>query len=84
MLSAAKTSNEAAAVEEAPKQVYQRYVLHIKSWSTLQTFFLIIACRYYHLFAQGELDKLIVDTGMADISRSGYDRDNHYVIAIKK
>ncbi|KAH8550620.1 S-adenosyl-L-methionine-dependent methyltransferase [Umbelopsis sp. PMI_123] len=40
--------------------------------------------RYYHLFAQGELDELVVESGMADISRSGYDRDNHYIIAIKK
>ncbi|KAM3586081.1 tRNA methyltransferase, has a role in tRNA modification [Umbelopsis sp. WA50703] len=40
--------------------------------------------RYYHLFAKGELDELIVNTGLADISSSGYDRDNHYVIAIKK
>ncbi|KAG2182206.1 hypothetical protein INT43_007133 [Umbelopsis isabellina] len=40
--------------------------------------------RYYHLFAKGELDELIVNTGLADITSSGYDRDNHYVIAIKK
>jgi hypothetical protein len=47
--------------------------------------FLLISCyRYYHLFAQGELDELVVKSGMADISRSGYDRDNHYIIAIKK
>ncbi|KAJ2959433.1 hypothetical protein NQZ79_g5056 [Umbelopsis isabellina] len=40
--------------------------------------------RYYHLFAKGELDELIVNTGLAEITSSGYDRDNHYVIAIKK
>ncbi|GAB5592206.1 Alkylated DNA repair protein alkB [Umbelopsis nana] len=40
--------------------------------------------RYYHLFAKGELDDLIVESGLADIKSSGYDRDNHYVIAIKK
>lgn len=47
---------------------------------------LLLTCsnRYYHLFAKGELDDLIVESGLADIKSSGYDRDNHYVIAIKK
>jgi tRNA (uracil-5-)-methyltransferase TRM9 len=39
MLSSAKTSNEAAVVEEAPKQVYQRYVLYIEFGVPSRRFF---------------------------------------------
>jgi SAM-dependent methyltransferase len=40
--------------------------------------------RYYHMFKKGELDDLVIQTGMADIITSGYDRDNWYVIARRK
>ena len=39
--------------------------------------------RYYHLFKKGELDELF-DQQKVVIESSGYDRDNHYVIAMKK
>ncbi|KAI8136768.1 S-adenosyl-L-methionine-dependent methyltransferase [Fennellomyces sp. T-0311] len=37
--------------------------------------------RYYHLFRKGELDALF---DAAAIEASGYDRDNHYVVAVKQ
>ncbi|KAI9351870.1 S-adenosyl-L-methionine-dependent methyltransferase [Pilaira anomala] len=40
--------------------------------------------RYYHLFKKGELDDLFEQIEGVVIERSGYDRDNHYVIAQKK
>ena len=40
--------------------------------------------RYYHLFQQGELDQLFKSISNVTIETSGYDRDNHYVIAIKE
>ncbi|KAI7882513.1 S-adenosyl-L-methionine-dependent methyltransferase [Lichtheimia hyalospora FSU 10163] len=40
--------------------------------------------RYYHLFQQGELDQLFKSISDVTIETSGYDRDNHYVIAIKE
>ncbi|KAF7724501.1 tRNA methyltransferase, has a role in tRNA modification [Apophysomyces ossiformis] len=39
--------------------------------------------RYYHLFQQGELDGLFHQIPGITIEASGYDRDNHYVIAKK-
>ncbi|KAI7852948.1 S-adenosyl-L-methionine-dependent methyltransferase [Circinella umbellata] len=39
--------------------------------------------RYYHLFKKGELDELF-DQQKVVIETTGYDRDNHYVIATKK
>ncbi|ORY94125.1 S-adenosyl-L-methionine-dependent methyltransferase [Syncephalastrum racemosum] len=39
--------------------------------------------RYYHLFRKGELDELFQQLD-CEINESGYDRDNHYVIATKK
>ncbi|ORX53044.1 S-adenosyl-L-methionine-dependent methyltransferase [Hesseltinella vesiculosa] len=39
--------------------------------------------RFYHLFRQGELDTLFTETSGVTIQTSGYDRDNHYVIATK-
>lgn len=39
--------------------------------------------RYYHLFKQGELDALFEQIEGVEIETSGYDRDNHYVIARK-
>ncbi|KAI8900291.1 S-adenosyl-L-methionine-dependent methyltransferase [Globomyces pollinis-pini] len=39
--------------------------------------------RYYHLFVKGELDELAIGTGMCEIIKSGYDRDNHYCILKK-
>ncbi|KAI9033624.1 S-adenosyl-L-methionine-dependent methyltransferase [Phycomyces nitens] len=39
--------------------------------------------RYYHLFKQGELDSLFQQIDGVVIETSGYDRDNHYVIARK-
>ncbi|CAG8443233.1 2890_t:CDS:2 [Ambispora leptoticha] len=44
----------------------------------------IVYNRYYHLFRKNELDDLIIGTGLADIVKSGYDKDNWYVIAKKK
>ncbi|KAJ3188640.1 tRNA methyltransferase, has a role in tRNA modification [Gaertneriomyces sp. JEL0708] len=43
----------------------------------------VVYQRYYHLFVKDELDELVRETGMATIERSGYDRDNWYVIARK-
>ncbi|KAG2201821.1 hypothetical protein INT47_004378 [Mucor saturninus] len=40
--------------------------------------------RYYHLFKKGELDDLFQQIEGVVIETSGYDRDNHYVIAHKK
>ncbi|KAG1057019.1 hypothetical protein G6F43_001120 [Rhizopus delemar] len=40
--------------------------------------------RYYHLFKKGELDALFEQIEDLIIENSGYDRDNHYVIACKK
>ncbi|GAA5795878.1 S-adenosyl-L-methionine-dependent methyltransferase [Helicostylum pulchrum] len=40
--------------------------------------------RYYHLFKKGELDDLFEQVEGVVIETSGYDRDNHYVIAQKK
>ncbi|GAA5813296.1 hypothetical protein MFLAVUS_006771 [Mucor flavus] len=40
--------------------------------------------RYYHLFKKGELDDLFEQIEGVVIETSGYDRDNHYVIAQKK
>lgn len=40
--------------------------------------------RYYHLFKKGELDDLFEQIEGVVIEKSGYDRDNHYVIAQKK
>ncbi|KAL7326107.1 tRNA methyltransferase, has a role in tRNA modification [Mucor circinelloides] len=40
--------------------------------------------RYYHLFKQGELDDLFRQVEGVEIETTGYDRDNHYVIACKK
>ncbi|CAO3662556.1 unnamed protein product [Rhizopus stolonifer] len=39
--------------------------------------------RYYHLFKKGELDALFEQVEGLAIESSGYDRDNHYVIARK-
>ncbi|ORZ23325.1 S-adenosyl-L-methionine-dependent methyltransferase [Absidia repens] len=39
--------------------------------------------RYYHLFKKGELDDLFGQINDVTIDVSGYDRDNHYVIATK-
>ncbi|KAL0092663.1 S-adenosyl-L-methionine-dependent methyltransferase [Phycomyces blakesleeanus] len=39
--------------------------------------------RYYHLFKQGELDDLFRQIDGVVIETTGYDRDNHYVIAQK-
>ncbi|CAO3591045.1 unnamed protein product [Absidia cylindrospora] len=39
--------------------------------------------RYYHLFRKGELDDLFGQIDDVAIDVSGYDRDNHYVIATK-
>jgi tRNA (uracil-5-)-methyltransferase TRM9 len=39
--------------------------------------------RYYHLFKKGELDDLFAQINGVEIDVSGYDRDNHYVIATK-
>ncbi|KAI8086020.1 S-adenosyl-L-methionine-dependent methyltransferase [Halteromyces radiatus] len=39
--------------------------------------------RYYHLFKKGELDNLFEQISNVSIDISGYDRDNHYVIATK-
>ena len=38
--------------------------------------------RYYHLFYKGELEDLCTDLPCL-ITKSGYDRDNHYVILTK-
>lgn len=40
--------------------------------------------RYYHLFKKGEIDDLFEQIEGVVIETSGYDRDNHYVIAQKK
>jgi tRNA (uracil-5-)-methyltransferase TRM9 len=40
--------------------------------------------RYYHLFKKGELDALFEQIEGVEVDTSGYDRDNHYVIAHKK
>lgn len=41
--------------------------------------------RYYHLFKKGELDDLFLQLDdQVSIDVSGYDRDNHYIIATKK
>ncbi|CAG8488355.1 1937_t:CDS:2 [Scutellospora calospora] len=40
--------------------------------------------RYYHLFKKGELDELIESTGIAQIVKTDYDKDNWYVIARKE
>ncbi|CAG8748425.1 11495_t:CDS:2 [Gigaspora margarita] len=44
----------------------------------------IIYNRYYHLFKKGELDELIESTGIAQIVKTDYDKDNWYVIARKE
>ena len=43
----------------------------------------IVHKRYYHMFKEGELDQLVLDTQMARILKRGYDRDNWYIIAQK-
>ncbi|KAI9258049.1 S-adenosyl-L-methionine-dependent methyltransferase [Phascolomyces articulosus] len=40
--------------------------------------------RYYHLFQKGELDGLFDSLSSVTIETSGYDRDNHYIIATKQ
>lgn len=45
--------------------------------------FFILHVSYYHLFQQGELDGLFHQIPGISIEASGYDRDNHYVIAKK-
>lgn len=40
--------------------------------------------RYYHLFKEGELNELFGQVEDVVIEETGYDRDNHYVIACKK
>jgi len=44
----------------------------------------IIYNRYYHLFKKGELDELVLNTGLAKIIKSDYNKDNWYVMATKK
>ncbi|KAI7863935.1 S-adenosyl-L-methionine-dependent methyltransferase [Spinellus fusiger] len=44
----------------------------------------VVYNRYYHLFKQGELDELVQRVPGVDIEATGYDRDNHYVIAVKQ
>lgn len=48
------------------------------------TIYSIHVNRYYHLFKQGELDDLFRQIEGVEIETTGYDRDNHYVIACKK
>ncbi|KAI9334882.1 S-adenosyl-L-methionine-dependent methyltransferase [Obelidium mucronatum] len=43
----------------------------------------IVYQRYYHVFVKGELDKVVEAAGGLEITKSGYDRDNWYVIARK-
>nr|CAG8492399.1 14414_t:CDS:2 [Entrophospora candida] len=43
----------------------------------------VVFKRYYHLFKKGELDELVINTNLAKILKSGYDKDNWYVIAEK-
>ncbi|KAJ1881267.1 tRNA methyltransferase, has a role in tRNA modification [Coemansia sp. RSA 486] len=40
--------------------------------------------RYYHLFKEGELSDLVDAVGGCAIEQVGYDRDNWYVVAVKK
>ncbi|KAJ3385834.1 Alkylated DNA repair protein alkB 8, partial [Chytriomyces hyalinus] len=44
----------------------------------------IVYQRYYHVFVKGELDQVVEAAGGLDVNKSGYDRDNWYVIATKK
>ncbi|TPX51882.1 hypothetical protein CcCBS67573_g09993 [Chytriomyces confervae] len=44
----------------------------------------IVYQRYYHVFVKGELDQVVEAAGSLDVNKSGYDRDNWYIIATKK
>ena len=39
--------------------------------------------RYYHVFIKGELDELVNSLNMGTITKSGYDRDNWFIIVTK-
>ncbi|KAJ3021411.1 UNVERIFIED_CONTAM: tRNA methyltransferase, has a role in tRNA modification [Siphonaria sp. JEL0065] len=43
----------------------------------------IVYQRFYHVFVKGELDQVVEAAGGVEITTSGYDRDNWYVIATK-
>ncbi|CAH1767480.1 2959_t:CDS:2, partial [Entrophospora sp. SA101] len=43
----------------------------------------VVFKRCCHLFKKGELDKPVINTNLAKILKSGYDKDNWYVIAEK-
>ena len=68
--------------QESTKRVFKTQD-EMVSWTTLRNGQQVVYDRYYHLFKQGELDALCIDTKMCEIVKSGYDRDNYYVI-IKK
>ncbi|KAJ3236430.1 Alkylated DNA repair protein alkB 8 [Chytriomyces hyalinus] len=44
----------------------------------------IVYQRYYHVFVKGELDQVVEAAGGLEVDKSGYDRDNWYIIATKK
>ncbi|KXS18841.1 S-adenosyl-L-methionine-dependent methyltransferase [Gonapodya prolifera JEL478] len=44
----------------------------------------VVYDRFYHLFLQGELDRIIELAGGVDIEETGYDRDNWFVISKKR
>ena len=41
----------------------------------------IVYNRYYHMFVEGELNQLVVDSGLGIVVESGYERDNWWIIA---
>ena len=62
------------------------YIIGNRLWSVVggQQCTYALLHRYYHLFKQGELDDLFRQVEGVEIETTGYDRDNHYVIACKK
>ena len=68
--------------QESTKRVFKTQD-EMVSWKTLKDGQQVVYDRYYHLFKKGELDQLCIDTKLCEIVKSGYDRDNHYVIVKK-
>lgn len=56
----------------------------LRAWDRVLSALFLSLIRYYHLFKQGELDDLFRQVEGVEIETTGYDRDNHYVIACKK
>ena len=68
--------------QESTKRVFNTQD-EMVSWTTTKDGTKVVYDRYYHLFKKGELDQLCTECGGCEILKSGYDRDNHYVILRK-